>query len=43
MKTILNYLADLAEWAGRGDHFIGFVRIIVVFLVIAIVVALVTW
>ena len=29
MKTILNYLADLMEWAGKGDPFIGFIRIFV--------------
>ncbi len=42
MNTFLNYLAKLAEWVGRGDHFIGF-AIIVAVLVIAVVVSLAIW
>ncbi len=34
----MNYLAKLAEWAGRGDHFLGFVRIGIALLVVAVAV-----
>ena len=38
---MMNYLAKLAEWAGRGDHFIGFVRIGIALIIIAIVIVIV--
>ena len=36
MNAILNSLAKLAEWAGDGDHFIGFIKIVVVLVVVVV-------
>lgn len=33
-------VSKFLEWAGNGDHFLGFARIVGVFLVLTIVVAL---
>lgn len=38
MNKFLNGLAKIAEWAGGGDYFIGFVRIAVVILIVVVVV-----
>ena len=37
----MNYISKFAEWAGNGDHFLGFARIGGIFLVIVIAIVIV--
>ena len=38
MNKFLNWVAELAEWAGRGDYFLGFLILVAVSVVLIIAV-----
>lgn len=38
MNTFLNWLAKAAEWAGDGDHFIGFVKLVAALFIVGVIV-----